>query len=125
MGTHRKPSLARDRQIPSGPISEGNHESEHTERMSGLPDRPTYLTHDVFIVRQRQSEVCDVSIIALVGQRESPGAGGQSSSLWGPPPSRATGHKDGRGCGLRAGAGVGGVSVSGEATQPVARPWPH
>lgn len=70
-GTHRKPSLASDRQIPSGQISEGNHESERLRSRSNLPAQPTYLTHDVLIVGQCQPEVCNVSIIALTGQRDS------------------------------------------------------
>lgn len=60
--------------LPRGRISEGNRESESLKSRSSLPDQRTYLTHDVFIVRQCQSEVCDISIIALMEQRESTGA---------------------------------------------------
>lgn len=61
---------ASDRQIPSGRIFEGNHESECLKSSSSLPAQPTYLTHDVFIIRQCQPEVCDVSIVALMEHRE-------------------------------------------------------
>lgn len=38
-------------------------------RRTAQPSRPTYLAHDVLIVRQSQAQVSDVAFVALMQQR--------------------------------------------------------